>query len=120
MCTTPQRSIAGSGAPCISAANLIHNKGTEMTKLLTALGTASLLALTACGGGSEAETNNVAATDDVTLPADENVVGADTPGDQANALDTTNATSDANLSLDANLSGDAVDANASANVTNSQ
>jgi hypothetical protein len=90
-----------------------------MNKLLIALGTSSLLALTACGGGSEAETNNAAATEDLTLPADENVTG-DTLADQANALDTTNATADANLSVDTNLTDNSVDVNASANVANSQ
>jgi hypothetical protein len=88
-----------------------------MNRILAALGTASLLALAACGGGSEAEVNNFAATGDLTLPADENVALGDTLGDQANALDTTNATADANLALDANLAANATDA---ANVTNGQ
>ena len=87
-----------------------------MNKLATALGTASLLALAACGGGSEAETNNVTATDELTLPADENLAVGDTLADQANALDA-NATTDANLSTDVDANG--ADANAAANVTNS-
>lgn len=76
-----------------------------MKKIVTALGTASLLALSACGGGgSEGEANNAAATQDVTLPADENLaLPADTNfGADANALETTNTT-DANLGADANL-----------------
>ena len=90
-----------------------------MTKLLTALGTASLLALTACGGGSEAETNNVAATEDLSIPADENLATGDTLADQANALDTT---TDANVSVDANLTenGLDVDVNTTGNVANTQ
>ena len=87
-----------------------------MNKLATALGTASLLALAACGGGSEAEVNNAAAAEDLTLPADENLAVGDTLADQANALDA-NATTDANLSTDVDTNG--VDANAAANVTNS-
>lgn len=92
-----------------------------MNKLLTALGTVSLLALSACGdGASETEVNNLAA-EDLTLPADENVaLGTDTLGDQANALDTTNAVSDANLAADANLTANTADGNAIGNVTNSQ
>jgi Na+-transporting NADH:ubiquinone oxidoreductase subunit NqrF len=98
---------------------VILNKGTEMKKILTALGTASLFALTACGGGgSEGEANNAtAATQDVTLPADENLaLPADANlGADANALATTNTT-DANLGADANLTGNATDAgNASGN-----
>ena len=92
-----------------------------MNKLATVLGTASLLALAACGGGSEAETNNVTATDELTLPADENVAVGDTLADQANALDA-NLTTDANLAADTNVAADvnSVDANASGNVANSQ
>ena len=94
-----------------SGRELILNKGTEMKAILTALGTASLLALTACGGGgSGSEANNAAAAaaaEDVTLPADENLaLPADTLGNQANALETTNST-DANLGADANLTGNA-------------
>jgi RNA 3'-terminal phosphate cyclase len=91
-----------------------------MSKVLTAFGAASLLALTACGGGgSEAEVNNTAATDELTLPADENVAIGDTLGDQANALDA-NLTTDSNLTTDANLTVNTTDANVSENVANSQ
>lgn len=90
-----------------------------MNRILTALGTASLFALTACGGGAETEANNVTVTDEVALPADENAaLGTDTLADQANALDTTNAV-DANATVDTNLSGNAIEANnAAENVTN--
>jgi hypothetical protein len=94
-----------------------------MKTILTALGTASLLALTACGGGAGSEANNAAATaDDVTLPADENLaLPADTLGNEANALETTNSV-DANFGADANLTGNTTDAgttsgNAIGNVT---
>ena len=90
-----------------------------MNRILTALGTASLLALTACGGSAETEANNVTATDEVALPADENAaLGTDTLADQANALDTTNAV-DANATVDTNTSGNVTEAeNAAGNVTN--
>ncbi len=92
-----------------------------MNKLATVLATASLFALGACGGSSEAEVNNVTATDDLALPADENLAVGDTLADQANALDTTNAI-DANAGADANAAVDAnsADANAIGNVSNSQ
>ena len=101
------------------------HKGKEMTKLLTALGTASLLTLTACGGGgSGGEANNTAvATDDVALPADENAALGDTLGDQANALDAN--TTDLNATTDANLTANTTDAgnatgDAAGNTTNAQ
>ena len=91
-----------------------------MNRLLTALGAASLLALSACGGGgSEAEVNNTAATDELSLPADENAALGDTLGDQANALDA-NLTTDSNLTTDANLAANTTDANVTENVANSQ
>lgn len=91
-----------------------------MNRILTALGTASLLALTACGGSAEPEANNVTVTDEVALPADENsTLGADTLGDQANALDSTNSVDANATATDANLSGNATEANnAAENVTN--
>ena len=91
-----------------------------MNKVLTAFGAASLLALGACGeGGSEVEVNNSAATDELSLPADENVVVGDTLADQANALDA-NMTTDSNLTTDANLTANTADANVTENVANSQ
>ena len=90
-----------------------------MNKLLTAFGAASLLALSACGGGSEAEVNNTAAAEELTLPADENAAFGDTLGDQANALDA-NLTTDSNLTTDANLVANTTDANVTENVANSQ
>ena len=94
-----------------------------MKRLLTALGTAGLLTLTACGGsgGTEAEANNSAVvTDDLALPpensADPLAGGTDTLENQANALDTANG-------LDANATGDlnvGSDVNATANSSNTQ
>jgi hypothetical protein len=93
-----------------------------MKTILTALGTASLLALTACGGGGSETNNATAAAEDVTLPADENLaLPADTLGNEANAIETTNSV-DANFGADANLTGNATDTgttsgNAIGNVT---
>ena len=88
-----------------------------MMKVYTALASASLLALAACGGSEEANTTN--ATDELVVPTDElgtdnglgetdlNGLGNDlnATGD-LNAVDTTdlNAT-DANVSADANATG---------------
>lgn len=67
-----------------------------MNRFATALAATALLALGACGGGTQAAAdNNVAAagTDNVTLPPDENsALGAgETLGNQLNALETENA-----------------------------
>ena len=94
-----------------------------MKRILTALGTAGLLALTACGGGGgEAEANNTAgaaATDDLALPPENGTDplagggSADTLENQANALETGNLTNSTDLNTSADL-------NAAANTTNAQ
>jgi hypothetical protein len=85
-----------------------------MKKISTGLAAAALLALGACGGGADDAANNTAdanltATDDLTLPADENALGGDLNATDLNATDLNAA--DANLSADLN---------AAANTTNAQ
>ena len=92
-----------------------------MNKILTALGTASLLALSACGGGGS-EANNAAAVDPAltgdnsltTLPADE--TGADLNGLGADA----NLSAVANLAADANATATNTSTDATGNLANSQ
>lgn len=83
-----------------------------MNKIVTAIGAASLLALTACGSSGEEAANNIAATDNLALPADESLEPLPgTLGNEANALDANLSTN----SVDANLSGNSADLNASSN-----
>lgn len=99
-----------------------------MKALLTVIGTAGLLILTACGGSSgvEAEANNSAVvTDNLALPPENSIDplagGADSLENQADALSTTN-TVDANATGDLNVSSEVdLTANTStANVANTQ
>lgn len=97
-----------------------------MKTLLTALGTAGLLALTACGGsgGSEAEANNTAAvTDDLALPPENGtdpLAGTgDTLDNQANALDA-NLSNSADLNVSGSLSTDLNVTDTTGNTANTQ
>jgi hypothetical protein len=96
-----------------------------MKTILTALGTAGLLALAACGGGgSEGEANNTAGatTDDLALPpengTDPLAGGGDTLENQANALDTGNLANSTDLNTSADLNATAN--TATGNTTNTQ
>ena len=92
-----------------------------MKKIYAALGTASLLALSACGGGGGSEANNTAATENLTLPADSGVetLPPEDFGNGSGTIDTTNGV-DANLTTDANLTAGNTSADATGNLTNSQ
>jgi hypothetical protein len=84
-----------------------------MKKLSMSLAATALLALTACGGGSDDAANNALAAEtpaeDLTLPEDNLTT---LPADETNGLGTTNGLEATDLN--------AADLNASANVTNSQ
>jgi hypothetical protein len=83
-----------------------------MKKLLIAAGTASTLALAACGGAEEAP-NNVTAVDDLNIITE---VPADELGTDANLGTGFNATGDLNV-VDVNeaAEAEAVDVNAAVN-----
>jgi hypothetical protein len=97
-----------------------------MKRILTALGTAGLLALTACGGsgGGEAEANNTSAApaDDLALPPENGtdpLAGTgDTLENQAGALDA-NLSNGADLNATGNVSTD-LNATDTSNTTNTQ